>query len=167
MNFVNTYCRIAASWLVIFDGVHEQVMLTECWPAGKHGAVLVTTRNVYIATYLIDLGLQVDGFRKDDGAAFLFQATNRRETTDDELEVARELAKEVGGLPLALNRISGWIIAHQSSFSKFSAIYAKHRRRLHEQRIWGSTAPGYDHTCLLYTSPSPRDGLLSRMPSSA
>ena len=25
---------------------------------------------------------------------------------------------------------------------------------------------GY-HTCLLYTSPSPRDGLLSRMPSSA
>ena len=29
--------------------------------------------------------------------------------------------------------------------------------------------PGYDIslTCLLYTSPSPRDGLLSRMPSSA
>ena len=25
----------------------------------------------------------------------------------------------------------------------------------------------YRHTCLLYTSPSPRDGLLSRMPSSA
>ena len=29
-------------------------------------------------------------------------------------------------------------------------------------------AYGYnDYTCLLYTSPSPRDGLLSRMPSSA
>ena len=26
---------------------------------------------------------------------------------------------------------------------------------------------GVCHTCLLYTSPSPRDGLLSRMPSSA
>ena len=26
---------------------------------------------------------------------------------------------------------------------------------------------GVDGTCLLYTSPSPRDGLLSRMPSSA
>ena len=25
----------------------------------------------------------------------------------------------------------------------------------------------YNNTCLLYTSPSPRDGLLSRMPSSA
>ena len=27
--------------------------------------------------------------------------------------------------------------------------------------------PGIVNTCLLYTSPSPRDGLLSRMPSSA
>ena len=27
--------------------------------------------------------------------------------------------------------------------------------------------PEYWYTCLLYTSPSPRDGLLSRMPSSA
>ena len=26
---------------------------------------------------------------------------------------------------------------------------------------------GQEYTCLLYTSPSPRDGLLSRMPSSA
>ena len=26
---------------------------------------------------------------------------------------------------------------------------------------------GYENFCLLYTSPSPRDGLLSRMPSSA
>ena len=30
------------------------------------------------------------------------------------------------------------------------------------------TTSGYDaYVCLLYTSPSPRDGLLSRMPSSA
>ena len=28
-------------------------------------------------------------------------------------------------------------------------------------------AKDYDMDCLLYTSPSPRDGLLSRMPSSA
>ena len=31
----------------------------------------------------------------------------------------------------------------------------------------GSYASGAASTCLLYTSPSPRDGLLSRMPSSA
>ena len=41
------------------------------------------------------------------------------------------------------------------------------------KKFWGETAPqsplskGLDDRCLLYTSPSPRDGLLSRMPSSA
>ena len=32
---------------------------------------------------------------------------------------------------------------------------------------WGNDVTGVDTPCLLYTSPSPRDGLLSRMPSSA
>ena len=31
----------------------------------------------------------------------------------------------------------------------------------------GTTEPDKFYFCLLYTSPSPRDGLLSRMPSSA
>ena len=33
--------------------------------------------------------------------------------------------------------------------------------------LYNSETVDFDHTCLLYTSPSPRDGLLSRMPSSA
>ena len=36
-----------------------------------------------------------------------------------------------------------------------------------QQRPRIKTAKGYSKYCLLYTSPSPRDGLLSRMPSSA
>ena len=41
------------------------------------------------------------------------------------------------------------------------------RRRLQQQ--WGNGGIGwvYPNTCLLYTSPSPRDATLSRMPSSA
>ena len=33
--------------------------------------------------------------------------------------------------------------------------------------VWTPDGESDDKTCLLYTSPSPRDGLLSRMPSSA
>ena len=42
--------------------------------------------------------------------------------------------------------------------SRFRAL----QKALHPDRFAGAT-----DTCLLYTSPSPRDGLLSRMPSSA
>ena len=46
------------------------------------------------------------------------------------------------------------------------------RRRLHLQMeagcaFWPNSGMGGSRACLLYTSPSPRDGLLSRMPSSA
>ena len=47
------------------------------------------------------------------------------------------------------------------------------RAAVPSRRAPGSTTPAGPppaaglHTCLLYTSPSPRDGLLSRMPSSA
>ena len=39
-----------------------------------------------------------------------------------------------------------------------------------KQITWSETLAGekaFNHTCLLYTSPSPRDATLSRMPSSA
>ena len=35
------------------------------------------------------------------------------------------------------------------------------------RRVVRAVVPRHSHACLLYTSPSPRDGLLSRMPSSA
>ena len=42
-------------------------------------------------------------------------------------------------------------------------------RKIYEKRPKDLVISGYDKygDCLLYTSPSPRDGLLSRMPSSA
>ena len=46
-----------------------------------------------------------------------------------------------------------------------SRIYAQISRQLVDS-LFGETASDFG-TCLLYTSPSPRDGLLSRMPSSA
>ena len=38
---------------------------------------------------------------------------------------------------------------------------------LENQDVWYTTWGEWFNHCLLYTSPSPRDGLLSRMPSSA
>ena len=47
----------------------------------------------------------------------------------------------------------------------YNQIYASYRNQgLSPSQI---KAMAYYDTCLLYTSPSPRDGLLSRMPSSA
>ena len=56
----------------------------------------------------------------------------------------------------------------------FDTIYAEGQRRYVEslsayarQFLNMMEKPDVDHICLLYTSPSPRDGCRSRMPSSA
>ena len=41
------------------------------------------------------------------------------------------------------------------------------QRQTESTRHWACACEVYGTGCLLYTSPSPRDGLLSRMPSSA
>ena len=58
------------------------------------------------------------------------------------------------------------LVEHHNSFSAAEAIAAGPQIRNfdHDGTICRF---GDGDTCLLYTSPSPRDGLLSRMPSSA
>ena len=43
----------------------------------------------------------------------------------------------------------------------------QHLQPMHSELVYAVTKGALHQICLLYTSPSPRDGLLSRMPSSA
>ena len=60
-----------------------------------------------------------------------------------------------------------------SAFAQQNIVESLQRNRAGEGAVTIHQDPkitgliGTIHTCLLYTSPSPRDGLLSRMPSSA
>ena len=46
-------------------------------------------------------------------------------------------------------------------------LSSEHAKICADALINAEQVGAYGHGCLLYTSPSPRDGLLSRMPSSA
>ena len=60
----------------------------------------------------------------------------------------------------AQERMEKSLVALKGQFSKIRT------GRAHPSLLDGIMVPYYG-VCLLYTSPSPRDGLLSRMPSSA
>ena len=49
----------------------------------------------------------------------------------------------------------------------FNILAAENNGTTKASQVRARKAPNTPNTCLLYTSPSPRDGLLSRMPSSA
>ena len=56
---------------------------------------------------------------------------------------------------------------HNIGFKIIDAINNKFKLSKQKPKFKGLLTTGNINNCLLYTSPSPRDGLLSRMPSSA
>ena len=64
-----------------------------------------------------------------------------------------------------LGRTFGWTLRQSSSTEQASVA---HQMLLQQSLLsWMRRVVESEKSCLLYTSPSPRDGLLSRMPSSA
>ena len=71
---------------------------------------------------------------------------------------------------MALTRATDKIIANADGNLNLSGIVTASSFKGDGSGLTGvvqSDTPLGNSTCLLYTSPSPRDGLLSRMPSSA
>ena len=75
-----------------------------------------------------------------------------------------------GSIGWALKRLRGYLWGTKFRiFSDHKALESLGKVGNHNARVqrWLEFFTAFDYTCLLYTSPSPRDGLLSRMPSSA
>lgn len=144
--FSRTNQRSAAKWLIIFDNVESHTVLEGCWPVSQHGAVLVTTRDIVIATLPIDTGLEVNEFDIYEGATFLLHMTPKRRRVDDETVSARQVSNELGGLPLALNQMAALVNARNYTIGEFYTIYMKHKHTLHNQKKDGWKYLGYQHS---------------------
>lgn len=131
--------------MLIFDNIDTHDALDECWPTSKYGAVLVTTRDVLAATLPIDKGLEVKEFSIEEGTEFLLHMARSRKPVEAaaELQAARAVSEQLGGLPLAINQMAAVINARNHSIKEFQAIYTKHEQRLHKQRKSGWKYLGY------------------------
>ncbi|KAI0898720.1 hypothetical protein F4806DRAFT_506706 [Annulohypoxylon nitens] len=138
--------KTTAKWLIIFDNVESHTVLEGCWPVSQHGAVLVTTRDIVIATLPIETGLEVNEFDIYEGATFLLHMTPKRRRVDDETVSARQVSNELGGLPLALNQMAALVNARNYTIGEFYTIYMKHKHTLHNQKKDGWKYLGYQHS---------------------
>ena len=88
-------------------------------------------------------------------------ATDSEESRDDNADSTER------GVPLVQYDLT--LIRARSRFEGVNTPRNEWNRRLRTKTARSNKHQGQVHpnVCLLYTSPSPRDGLLSRMPSSA
>jgi hypothetical protein len=112
-------------WLLIFDNVERLESLTAYRPRANHGSVLLTSQNARLSsqtTYNIPL-VSFDGL---EGCTFLLKHLNRQHSST-ESDDARSLCEELGGLPLAIAHVAGYMT--ESSVSVKDALDMLTRRR--------------------------------------
>ena len=103
----------------------------------------MTTRDVVVASLPIDVGIGVDEFSVEQGAEFFLQMTPNRRRQEGKSESAEDVARQLGGLPHALNQMAALVNARNSSLKEFGNMYTKYDQRLHKQRKGGAKYLGY------------------------
>ena len=131
----------------------------------RAGEGRVVKRLSKLADQVVALGPEYEKLTDDELKAKTGEFKQRienGETVDDLLleafATAREAAWRVLGQKHYHVQIMGGLALHYGNVAEM---------KTGEGKTLTCVLPAYLNACLLYTSPSPRDGLLSRMPSSA
>ena len=121
-------------WLLVFDNVPDRAAVERFLPPAGPGRVLVTSRNPHWPPGQV---LNVPVLDLEVAAGFLVTRTG-----DVNGQAARELAGELGGLPLALEQAGAYVEASGGSL----AGYLESFRRRRPEMLARGTPTGYDST---------------------
>ena len=145
-------------WLLIFDNVDDTALLDQRFPRARAGHVLLTSRRQEFQTLGILQPLRLQELGVQDGRDFLLKRTGR-----DESEAAEALARELGGLPLALEQAAAYIVDRQARIETYLASYRKRQLELLEKHLPALGA----HSASVSTTWSLNFAEVERFPASA
>ena len=125
-----------SGWLLVYDNADDPAMLGPFLPDAGQGHILLTSR----AQDFQDIGIlnpvELPQLPVKDATEFLLRRCNRREADAGERDAAEQLARELDGLPLALEQAAAYIVASRgATFRSYLEDY-RHRglKRLEAHR---------------------------------
>ena len=121
-------------WLLVFDNAPDPASIKGFLPPAGRGRVLITSRDPF---WPPGQALEVPVLDPDVAADFLINRTG-----DPAFQTARELAVELGGLPLALEQAAAYL---QATGGTLAGYLASFRRRRPDMLARGEPT-GYDKT---------------------
>ncbi|GCE32070.1 hypothetical protein KDA_75540 [Dictyobacter alpinus] len=117
-------------WLLIFDNADDLTFVRDALPATYEGHVLLTTRAQAMGR--LAHRLDVEEMSEEIGALFILRRSGRISSEggmDDASEVdrlaARDLVRELGGLPLALDQAGAYMEESSCSITEYLQLYRK------------------------------------------
>ena len=107
--------REQAGWLVVFDNVPDRASVARFVPPAGPGRVLITTQNQH---WPPGQAVDVPVLDLEVAAGFLVDRTG-----DPDRAAARELAAELGGLPLALEQAAAYMQATGTTLARYLPVF--------------------------------------------
>lgn len=133
--------------LVVLDNADDLAALKTAWPGTiPNGSLLLTTRDLEVATALAARCVQIDALTDEDGARMLLKAvevSKASEVTPDDMAHATAISKSLGGLPLALAQIAGFVIQRKLTLRQVLPLYERYSSKIDARKAPGSD---YEHT---------------------
>lgn len=143
-------------WLLIADNADDLPLARRFLPSdNRHGHLLLTSRES--ATLSFAPPTKLLPMQADTGVRLLLQRAGRlpksaslREVPSDHLNVARELIRELGGLPLAIEQAGAYMEEMAQTPVEYLGLYKKEEtaRRL---RAWQSSVSAREHESVAVT----------------
>jgi hypothetical protein len=137
---IDTECR----WLLVLDNIDE--MLYALPPSGSAGSVLITSRNFNICSNITATSFEVQPFNSETSVSALLSFVGQKDCTDSERASAAEITQALGGLPLAIKQVSGFIVQQRLNLEGFqlykrNSIFDQMLRTIWERAISQLSGP--------------------------
>ncbi len=147
---VQRWLQDHTNWLLIFDNADDLRGVQDFLPTSDGGNVLLTTRDY--AVRAIATPVEINVMENDEGILLLLRrarilkpTASLEDVSDTDRRCAKEIVREMNGLPLALDQVGAYIEETGTSISNYLSLYRERRSSLFKQA--GRLSPSkYPHT---------------------
>lgn len=129
--------------MIIFDNADDLEVLRTAWPGNAHGSVIITSRDFSSAHTLASAGYHVLPFDDSTGSEVLLNIVGLESTLSHNHDKAIEISQALGGLPLAISQIGGFIVQRKLPLQDFLPLYERNSTKIDSRKTGLSD---YEHT---------------------
>ncbi|KAI1103520.1 hypothetical protein F4804DRAFT_342413 [Jackrogersella minutella] len=116
--------------MIVFDNADDLQAIKIAWPASSHGSILLTTRDFDVANNPVTQYLQIEPFNDIEGSMMLLKQIGFDPAVASNTEDATAITQALGGLPLALGQIGGFIAQRRLPLKDFLSVYERNAAKI-------------------------------------
>jgi hypothetical protein len=136
-------CGSGCRWLLVLDNADNPEKIVGAWPSGAVESVLLTSCDSAAWFGTAAESCRVEPFDNEAGVSAFLGLIGRETHTESERTAAKKIMQTLGGLPLAINQISGFVVQQRLALEDFLPLYERNSTKIDAKK---TTRGDYEHT---------------------